>query len=111
MKNTHPAINPTIAKDPYIHTKCGSWDTGLSAMHIAAAIPIVTQKRAEIKERRLRKADSQLEFSLDGRETNFLGACVKANSSPVMMIKASERATRMYAGAWIHTWILFGADM
>lgn len=42
--------------------------------------------------------------------TYFAGACVKASSSPVIMMKASEMATKIYAGACIHTWMLFGAE-
>jgi len=33
------------------------------------------------------------------RSTDVFGACVKASSRPVTMIKASEKATNIYAGA------------
>ena len=62
-------------------------------MQIAAAIPMVSQNKAETKDR----SDS--------------GALVKAISRPVTMTKASENATRMYAGAWIQTWIEFGGEL
>lgn len=42
-----------MASEAYIHTKYGSCDTGLSAMQIAAAMPMVSQNRADMKERRL----------------------------------------------------------
>lgn len=80
-------------------------------MHMAAATPIVIQKRAEMHDRRLLSFVSLHIIRVPLMDTYFLGACVNANSSPVMMIKASEKATRMYAGAWIQTWMLFGSDL
>jgi hypothetical protein len=35
--------------------------------------------------------------------TYFFGACVNANSKPVIIMNASLKATKTYAGAWIHT--------
>jgi hypothetical protein len=40
---------PTAARDAYIQTRYGFYETGLRAIQMAAAIPIVTQKRAETK--------------------------------------------------------------
>jgi hypothetical protein len=42
-----------MPKPAYVQTMYGSCETGLSAMQIAAAIPIVIQKSAEMKDRRL----------------------------------------------------------
>lgn len=112
-KNVQPATNPTIANPAYIQTRYGSCDTGLSAMQIAAAIPIVSQNRAEMNDRRL---SWHISFSCEDQNilmwcTYFLGACVNASSRPVMMINASLNATKIYAGAWIHTCMLFSGDI
>lgn len=44
-----------MASEPYIQTKYGSCETGLSAMQMAAAIPMVSQNKAEMKDRRLQR--------------------------------------------------------
>jgi hypothetical protein len=70
-------------------------------MHIAAAMPMVSQNRAEMKERRLKilLAHIKLHGVGKGAEKYLVGACVNANSNPVIITNASENATRMYAGA------------
>jgi hypothetical protein len=66
-------------------------------MQIAAAIPMVSQNKADTTERSLENREvSQWHLKgFDGKGTHVLGACVNASSRPVMMTKASENATRM----------------
>lgn len=65
------------ARDVYIQRMSGSFVTGVRLIQIAAAMPIVTQKNDETKDR------------------SVLGALVYAISRPVTMTNASEKATRM----------------
>lgn len=71
----------------------------MSAIQIAAAIPIVIQNKAEMKERRLDNCLAYIPCVNSQGEKDgwayFFGACVKANSRPVIMINASEKATKM----------------
>jgi hypothetical protein len=56
QKKCHLNTNPTTVRDAYIQTRYGSRETGLRAIQTKAAIPIVTQKRAETKDRKLCRA-------------------------------------------------------
>jgi len=76
-QNTQPAINAATAIPPYVQTMYGSWETGESAIPIAAPTAIVTQKTLVTTARR------------------FSGELLKAISMPVTntQISASEPKT------------------
>jgi hypothetical protein len=74
MKNVHPATKPVMPRPAYIHTRYGSCDTGLSAMQMAAAMPIVIQKSAEMNDRKLSHVSDCP--STIGRKTHTFSALV-----------------------------------